>query len=208
MKRAREVSLARSARLYLRARASRTSKDMWALLIHRRTKLGLGRDVRIINKGRLEIGVTWPLCSRFDSLLKLGDGATLVVNGDFKIYTGCTVYVNEGATLELGSGYISNNTNISCFNRISIGHGVAISEDVTIRDSDNHYILRPGYEPDGSVEIGDHVWIGIRATILKGVKIGSGSVVAAGAVVTRDVPKNCLVGGVPARVIRRDVHWR
>lgn len=202
-----EVDLPRSAYLYWYSQAFRARKDVRALLVHRRTKLGLGKNVEIVNKGRLEIGATWPLCRRFDSMLKLADNARLVVHGDFRIFTGCSVYVNEGASLELGSGYISNNANISCFNNIKIGHGVAVSEDVTIRDSDNHHILYSGHQPDGPVEIGDHVWIGIRATILKGVKIGNGSIVAAGAVVARDVSDNCLVGGVPARVIKRDVRW-
>jgi acetyltransferase-like isoleucine patch superfamily enzyme len=191
----------------LRSKAFRSNRDARALLVHRRTKLGLGRNVEIINKGRLEVGATWPLCGHFDSLLKLGDNARLIVNGDFKIYTGSRVHVNDNATLELGSGYINNNVNISCFNNVRIGHDVAISEDVMIRDSDNHYIAYPGYESTQPVHIGDHVWIGARATILKGVEIGPGAIIAAGAVVASDVPDNCLVGGVPARVIKREVKW-
>lgn len=52
------------------------------------------------------------------------------------------------------------------------------------------------------VSIGSGAWLGARATVLPGVTVGEGAVVAAGAVVTRDVPPNTLVGGVPARVIR------
>ena len=57
------------------------------------------------------------------------------------------------------------------------------------------------------IVIGDHVWIGTNAIVLKGVTIGDGAVIAAGAVVTRDVPAHSLAAGVPARVIRSDVHW-
>jgi acetyltransferase-like isoleucine patch superfamily enzyme len=57
------------------------------------------------------------------------------------------------------------------------------------------------------VHIGSHVWIGARALILKGVRIGDGAVVAAGSVVTRDVPSRALVAGNPAQVIREDVSW-
>ena len=56
--------------------------------------------------------------------------------------------------------------------------------------------------PCAPVVIGNRVWIGCNALVLKGVRIGDGAVVAAGTVVTRDVPANSLVGGNPARVIR------
>jgi acetyltransferase-like isoleucine patch superfamily enzyme len=52
------------------------------------------------------------------------------------------------------------------------------------------------------------VWIGMNSIILKGTRIGNGAVIAAGAVVTRDVPEKCLVGGVPARIIRKIVEWK
>ena len=52
------------------------------------------------------------------------------------------------------------------------------------------------------IEVGDDVWIGYRAMIMPGVKIGNGAVIAAGAVVTKDVPNYAIVGGVPAKVIR------
>jgi acetyltransferase-like isoleucine patch superfamily enzyme len=75
-----------------------------------------------------------------------------------------------------------------------------------IRDDDEHYV--GDGSPTAPVTIGDHVWLGTRAIILKGVTIGDGALVAAGAVVTKDVPPKTLVGGVPARVIREGVDWR
>ena len=202
-----EISLSKSAYLNLYSGAYRTNKDARALLVHRRTKIGLGKNIAVVNTGRFEIGATWPLCKHFSTMLKIGNNARLIVTGDFTIYTGCAVYVNENATLELGSGYINNNVNIHCFTSIRIGHDVAIAEDVTIRDSDTHHILYSGYESTQPIDIGDHVWIGTRAIILKGVKIGNGSIIAAGAVVTRNVPENSLVGGVPARIIKRHICW-
>lgn len=61
---------------------------------------------------------------------------------------------------------------------------------------------RPEAETKGGIVVGDDVWIGFGATILDGVKLGQGSVIAAGAVVTKDVPPYAVVGGVPARVLK------
>jgi len=109
--------------------------------------------------------------------------------------------------LNIGEGYINNKVTIDCFDSITIGNGVAISKGVTIRDSDNHSI-NGSKKISAPIIIEDHVWIGLNATILKGVRIGSGAVVAAGAVVTRDVPENAIVGGVPARIIKENVSWK
>jgi acetyltransferase-like isoleucine patch superfamily enzyme len=59
-----------------------------------------------------------------------------------------------------------------------------------------------------AVRIGDHVWIGASAIVLKGVTIGDNSVVAAGALVTRDVAPNTLVAGAPAKPVRTILGWR
>jgi acetyltransferase-like isoleucine patch superfamily enzyme len=88
---------------------------------------------------------------------------------------------------------------------ITIGARCAISWDVQVLDTDYHELV--GSEPTRPVVIGDDVWIGARAVILKGVTIGDGAVVSAGAMVRENVPARALVGGVPARVLRSDVDW-
>lgn len=157
-------------------------------------------------EGKLELGCKWEGLRYFPSEFKLAENARIAVEGHFYILTDCHLAINEGATLTLGSGYINNNATIDCFASITIGHDAAISSGVTIRDSDNHSINGNAVIA-APIVIEDHVWIGLNATILKGVRIGSGSVVAAGAVVTSDVPRNSLVGGVPAKVIKHDIVW-
>lgn len=156
--------------------------------------------------GKLELGCKWEGLRYFPSEFKLAENSRITVDDHFYILTGFHLAINEGATLTLGSGYINNNATIDCFSSITIGHGVAISSGVTIRDSDNHSI-NGNLVISAPIIIEDNVWIGLNATILKGVRIGSGSVVAAGAVVTSDVPRNSLVGGVPAKVIKQDIVW-
>lgn len=97
---------------------------------------------------------------------------------------------------------------IDCHHSIEIGYGVYMGENVIIRDSDNHEIIRENYSMTKEIVIGNHVWIGEGAKILKGVHIGDGAVVVAGAIVTKDVPKNCLVGGIPAMVLRENLMWK
>lgn len=177
------------------------------LRIYKNTKLKKHKASRHEIKGRLRLGMTWNGITHNKTSLVSKKRSTLLVNGDFDIYDGCIITVEEGATLKLGSGYLNSNSRIYCFKGITIGEGVAISEEVVIRDSDNHSILSDGYEMSKPIVIGDHVWIGFRAAILKGVSIGNGSIVAAGAIVTKDVPPNCLVAGVPAKIIKRNIEW-
>lgn len=161
----------------------------------------------VVGKGNFYLNAAWIENDPFPSLLFMGRDAHLEVSGEFKIYSGSRLYINEGATLKLGSGYINSNLNLSCFQQITIGHDVAISEGVTIRDSDDHSMLPARQPRTQPIVIGNKVWIGMNATILKGVHIGDGAVIAAGAVVTKDVPANCLAGGVPAKVIKEDIQW-
>jgi maltose O-acetyltransferase len=84
---------------------------------------------------------------------------------------------------------------------IKIGENVSISQEVIILTAD-HDLNSPYFEGiTREVEIEDYVWIGTRATILPGVTIGKGAVVAAGSVVTKDVKPFSIVGGVPAKEI-------
>lgn len=107
------------------------------------------------------------------------------------------------ATIEIGAEtFINYNTEFWCSHRIVIGARCAISSHVIFMDHDYH-----SGKPPSAINVGNDVWIGVRATILRGVTIGSGAIVAAGALVIRDVPARSMVAGVPARVVKSDVSW-
>ena len=170
-----------------------------------RSHIRMARN-QLQGNGLLTFGIQWPGGKKDTSQLVVRNKATISVLGNFRIYSGATIWVNEGATLEIGSGYINNNLNMSVFSKVTIGHRVAISENVLIRDSDNHSLN--GSNPTAGITIGDDVWIGANVTILKGVSIGDGAVVAAGSLVNRDVPPRSLVAGVPAKVKKMEVFWK
>ena len=118
-----------------------------------------------------------------------------------QFYSGVRLEIGNNAEIRIGNGtYLNRNTVIVANRKVEIGNDCRISWDVIIMDSDQHEI--PGKETgDKPVFIESNVWIGCRSIILKGVRIGTGAIVAAGSVVTKDVQPYTVVGGVPAKVI-------
>lgn len=114
------------------------------------------------------------------------------------------LYTGKGAKLIVGNNSRLNGVHIDARKLVCIGNNVRIAPYTVILDSDFHD-LKDHFSmgPSRPVIIEDDVWLATRSTILKGVTIGRGAVVAAGAVVTKDVPPYCIAAGVPARVIRK-----
>ena len=114
------------------------------------------------------------------------------------------IYSDFGKNITIGRGVFINSG--CCFQDqggITIGDGCFIGHQVVFATIDHG--LDPAHRHDNFVapiRLGKNVWVGAHATILRGVTIGDNSVIAAGAVVTKDVPENVVVGGVPAKVIK------
>jgi acetyltransferase-like isoleucine patch superfamily enzyme len=159
-------------------------------------------------------------------------GKDMLVKGPFRIRNAGQIHIGDSciidsskerplcldiggeAVLRIGDGvYLNEGIHIVCNIAVTIGSRCLIASDVGIMDDDghpvnwqerhNHWPTKPEDRLGAPVVIDDNVWIGTRAMILKGVHIGTGSVVGAGAIVTHSVPERTLVAGVPARMIRK-----
>lgn len=161
------------------------------LFIIRPCTISIARSANVRIKGKCVFN------SEFDNMriwknrkagrLFIGKHSTFKIDSA-TFYSGTSLMINENAKFQMGKSYCNYDCRISCFNEITIGDGCAISQNVTIRDSDNHQVVREGYVKSAPIVIDDNVWIGINSTILKGVHIGEGSIIAAGSVVTKNTP--------------------
>jgi len=143
----------------------------------------------------------------------------LVLGDRVLAYTWTEFNIDPDGCVEVGDDSVLVGAGFMCARHITLGRRVVVSYHVTIADSDFHPLdpaarrqdaiaNAPGGDPSQRppiesrpVTIEDDVWIGIGAIILKGVRIGRGARIDAGAVVTRDVPAGARVGGNPARVL-------
>jgi len=139
--------------------------------------------------------------------LRASDGGRIVLGDDCKLSRGVEIVAQRGH-VEVGPrSHVGPWSTVVAKNAVVIGADCLIAERVSIRDQ-NHRIygdpaipIRSAGMESAPIRIGNNVWIGAGAVILKGVTIGAGAVVAANAVVNRDVAENEIVGGVPARRI-------
>lgn len=108
--------------------------------------------------------------------------------------------------------HFGDNCHVTSCNKISIGDNLLTGTNVLITDNahgqfdKNNIVLPPIDRPlysKGSVTIGNNVWLGNNVCIMPGVSVGDGVIVAANSVVTKDVPSNTMVAGVPARIVKQ-----
>jgi acetyltransferase-like isoleucine patch superfamily enzyme len=146
--------------------------------------------------------------SQGESYLLIDEGAELKILDSFTVYYNCDIAVYKNAVLTLGGGYINAGSQLRCSKAITIGKEATIARDVMVIDSDSHQICDGKHVVDQPIVIGDHVWLGTRSLVLKGVRIDDGAIVAAGSIVTKDVGSRCIVAGAPAKCVRENVDWK
>lgn len=146
-----------------------------------------------------------------------GKDAEFVIGGFTWIGEGCAFRAHEG-TLRIGRKCTFGGKNtINCYNHVEIGEEALWADNIYVVDFDHWYIdpnmtIRSQGIRKEHVIIKRNVWIAEKATVLRGVTVGEGSVIGAHSLVIRDVPDYAVVGGVPARILKYrrspiDVAW-
>lgn len=152
-----------------------------------------------------------PTCLRMEAnttLIIHGGPLTRYGNGFYNLRYGAYIEIVNGGKLVIGQGAANVGLTIMCAKEVIIGNGVRIGRNVSIRDWNGlHVIIDHHYRNHAPVHIENHVWLCSGCTIMPGVTVGEGSVVAANSTVTKDVPPRSLVAGSPARIIKENIEW-
>jgi acetyltransferase-like isoleucine patch superfamily enzyme len=166
-------------------------------------------------RGRLKTDGLCFVCP--DVTLEIGKGATLHLGRWSWIGHGCKIRAHEGEVRIGAKSVLGQEVTVSAYQHVSIGRECIVADRVMLIDFDHGMAEaeRPVREQGiykRDVRIGHNVWIGYGACFLRGVTVGDNCAIGTYAVVTRDVPANAVVGGVPARVLRmrptpRTLRW-
>jgi len=153
---------------------------------------------------------------KLDGIAFIGPGVALQIGKQGRVELGRWSWLGHGTKIRCHEGVVSigaksvlgQECTISAYQHISIGRECVIADRVMMIDFDHGVVdverpvrLQGIYKRD--VRVGNNVWIGYGACILRGVHVGDNAVIGTNAVVTRDVPANAVVAGVPAKVIRK-----
>ena len=190
---------------FLKRQVSKNSKI--SLIPYSYSILNIDKSAALSVHGKFSIGIKQVKGSKKETRVLLEKNSKFYINGCFNMFAGSYIRVIENGKLSIGSGFINEDVEITCASSIQIGNDCTIARGVVIRDYDGHEIEDDNYSISKPIVIGDHVWIGNRAIILKGVNIGDGSIIAAGSVVTKNVPAGCIAAGVPAKITKKNVSW-
>lgn len=197
----------------------RASPWRTACTLARGKRIVVGRGFRVkgvdridIKQGRLMLGTDYYgfVDPRVGGLMRVR--GRLEIGGIVKIAHGNRWDIGPEAVVTIGDGsYFSPLTKLMIYSGLTVGKSCGIAWDCQFLDDDRHLLTLPGVAAPpsaASIEIGDRVWIASRVTILKGTRIGDGCVVASGATARGDFSEPaCLIGGTPAKVIRRGIEW-
>jgi acetyltransferase-like isoleucine patch superfamily enzyme len=175
----------------------------------------VSRRYAVLGARWLWLKLRWRGRLQTDGICFICPGVRFEIGPHAKLHIGRWAWVGHGSKLRVHEGevrigaktVIGQECTISAYRHVSIGRECIVADRVMLIDFDHGIVeverpirLQGIYKRD--VRVASNVWVGYGACILRGVTVGENSVIGTSAVVTKDVPANAVVGGVPARVIR------
>lgn len=142
-----------------------------------------------------------------------GDGSVIHIRASRRkahlkvtVYNESVFYLGPGASFTSAARVLPSERT-----HVIVGSDAMFSSRVAFRTADPHLVYsvttHQRVNPSRSIWVGDHVWLGEEALVLKGARVGSGSILAARSVVTKDVPSNATAAGAPAKVVGSQIFW-
>lgn len=161
--------------------------------------------------GNIKIGLN---CSdgvhSFKGFISIANGAQLIFLGKAKLSSGISIRIDAGKMIVGNEAFFNANCMIRCTNSISFGNGILVGWNVCFITDDGHsfFVNNQRLEREKPIIIGEHVWIASDTKIAKGTIIADNCIVAQNSLVnTTFYEKNTLIGGIPAKVIKKNVSW-
>jgi len=177
-------------------------------LVHPNAKIFNVKNINTTNQ--LSIGLNNTGHSHQSDKTVLNVEGKLNVAGKYSIGRGCRIYIRKGAVVNIGrDGYMNNDTELNIAHGVNIGDNTVMAWKCQLLDTDFHTLNYEGKkEKNNVINIGNNVWIGCNVHIYKGSTIPNNCVVAADSII-RGVfeEENCLIGGNPAKILKRNISW-
>lgn len=172
------------------------------------------RKSQIMNHGDNNFLFLGKGCRIYNSKIQfLGNNNSVMIENDC-VLQHVDIWISDGSVIEIGHNtHFTGNIHIACIEgkKVHIGERCLFSNQVTLRTGDSHSILdQNGHRVNQAEDIwiGDHVWIGQQATLLKGARIENDCVIGTKALVTgKKFRSNVILVGIPAKVIKEDISW-
>lgn len=176
-----------------------------AYLIWNKIKLS-GRNNRLVVLGNGKFRRCIISIKGNNNIIEIADGANISFSNLEIVGDNCLIKIGKGT--DIGGAYLSSKGDST---NLVIGDNCMLSRDINIMTYDGHPIYdidtKKELNKPQSIHIGNKVWIAANASILKGIVINDGSIVGFGSIVTKDVDKNSIVVGTPAKIIKKNIFW-
>ncbi len=206
--------------IYLSLRHQRGGKIRFPIRAAPSARMRIAKDAELKLGGRMILGLSPELdagpAADFEmdtvqrAVITMRAGSRLETTGWVALGPGSQIIVAPGGNVVLGQGHHSSvGSVIICRSTITMGGDGGISWGSLVMDSNFHPVYRNEVPStiDEPIHIGEHVFVGARSVVLKGSRIGDGTIIAAGSVVSGEIAAGVLAGGIPAKVLQENVRW-